>query len=86
MIISTYIAPAERRRLTQSDHDYFKRQLETNTLVNRLMHKPVNEKLLAELLCLLDKKPIRQKYRADHNGKVTTRKVSPEEMERLWRK
>ncbi len=85
MIIHTYITPTERHRLSQSDHDYFRRQLETNTLVNRLMHRPVNEKLLAELLCLLDRKPIARRKTEQRNGKVIVRKVTVEEMEKLWK-
>ena len=59
--------------------------------VNRLLHKPVREHLLVATNILIKErlegiKPsqVHTQRRPTLNGKCTTRKVSIEEMEKLW--
>lgn len=73
-IIYTYISQAEANRLSQRDNDYFKRKLEDNCLLNNILHRPVNRPLLAELQCILDRKPLARRkteqYRSNSEVRV----------------
>ena len=57
-IIHTYLSPAEVNRLSQRDNSYLKQKLQVKCALNNLLHKPINRPLLAELRCILDRKPI----------------------------
>ena len=71
-IIHTVISPAQVSRLSQKDNDYFRHRLADNSRLNNLLNKPVNRPLLAELQCILDKKPITRRKTEQHrrNSKV----------------
>lgn len=57
-IIHTVLTAHEVQRLRQADKDYLNRKLEANSLLNTLLHRPVNRALLTELRCILDRQPI----------------------------
>jgi len=92
MSIRQMLTDHELKQLSESDHTYLKRQLEANTLLNRLLHRPVNQHLLHELQCVLNSKPLpRQNTGQVVRGQVSrlsdgnhypchTRKMTPEEM------
>ena len=71
-IIHTYLSPAEVKRLSQRDNDYFSRKLDDNCMLNNLLNKSINRPLLAELRCVLDNKPLvrRKAEQHDKNSKV----------------
>lgn len=69
-IIHTVLSPSELQRIRQQDRDYLKRKLETKCVLNNLLNRPVNKPLLAELLCILDRKPIARRKAEQRNSKV----------------
>ena len=73
-IIHTYISRAECQRLSAKDNDYFRQQLQDHTRLNKLLNKPVNIPLLAELECVLDRKPIARRKAVQRNSKVSVYK------------
>ncbi len=75
-VIRTYLSTAELNRLSQRDNDYFRHKLEDNCMLNDLLNKPVNRPLLAELQCVLDRKPItrRKTEQQCRNSKVSVYK------------
>ena len=90
-VIHTVLSPSEIQQLSQSDHDYLKRQLQGRTLLNKILNRPINQHLLHELQCLLDKRPLpRQESGQIVRGQIsrlsdgvrypcTTRKMTEEE-------
>lgn len=71
-IIHTVLSSAELNRLTQRDNNYFRKRLKDNSMLNNLLNKSINKPLLAELLCVLDRKPIARRKTEQHhrNSKV----------------
>ena len=69
-IIHTYISSAERQRLSVKDNDYLRQKLDDNCRLNRLLNKPINKVLLAELLCVLDRQPIARRKAEQRSSKV----------------
>jgi len=65
-IIHTVLTTGEVNRLSQRDNDYFKRRLEDNCMLSRILNKPVNRPLLAELQCVLDRQPIPRRKTEQH--------------------
>lgn len=62
MSILHILTRAEIKQLSQIDRTYLKRKLSEHCMLNRILHKPINQCLLYELQCLLDKQPLpRQK-------------------------
>lgn len=57
-VIHTVLTTSQVNRLSQQDNDYFRRKLEDNCLLSRILSKPVNRPLLSELRCVLDRQPI----------------------------
>ena len=57
-IIHAYLSTDKIKQLSHADREYLKQQLVDNTLLNKLLHRPINKPLLAELQCVLDSKPI----------------------------
>jgi len=92
MSIRHILSNSEIQKLSQSDCDYLKRKLSEHCVLNRLINKPVNQHLLHELRCVLDRKPIpRQKPGQFVRGQVSrlsdgvkypchTRKMTSEEL------
>lgn len=72
MSIRHLLSRAEIGRLTQSDHSYLKRKLREGCLLSELLNKPYNKRLLTELKCILDKKPLPRQ----HTGRFVMRQVS----------
>ena len=68
--IHTYISSAERKQLSAKDNSYFRQKLKEHCLLNELLNKPVHRPLLAELQCLLDRKPIARRKPEQRNSKV----------------
>lgn len=66
-IIHTILSRHERHtiQLSARDSDYLRKQLETNSLLNSVMHRPINHQLLLELQCLLDGERIPRR-KAEH--------------------
>ena len=58
MSIRQVLTNSERQHLSQSDHSYLRRKIREGCLLSELISKPYNKHLLAELLCILDKKPL----------------------------
>jgi len=58
MSIRQVLTNSDRQHLSQSDHSYLKRKIHEGCLLSELIHKPYNKHLLAELLCILDKKSL----------------------------
>ena len=69
-VIHTYLSRAECQRLSSRDSGYFRQQLQDHTMLNKLLNKPINEPLLAELQCILDRKPIARRKTGQRNSKV----------------
>ena len=98
MSIRQMLSPSEQQHLTQSDRNYLKKQLTKHTILNRMLNRPINQHLLHELQCLLDKQPLpRQKSGKFVRGQVsrlsdgvkrpcTVRKMTPEEAARYGQK
>lgn len=84
-IIHTVLPRAAICMLGERDQSYLKQKLKEHGLLNQIMHRRVNQQLLNELLCILDRKPIPRQHTEHRNGKLTVTKVSPEEMNRLWK-
>ena len=62
MSIRHILTGAELQQLSQLDRTYLKRKLNEHCLLSRILNKPVNQRLLHELQCILDKQPLpRQK-------------------------
>ena len=92
MSIRQMLTPDELQKLSQADHKYLKRKLSQHCMLNRLLNKPVNQRVLHELQCILDKQPLpRQKAGQFVRGQMsrlsdgirrpcTVRKMTPEEM------
>ena len=79
----TSYSTGELRRLSQQDPDHLRREIGTGQVYNSIMNRPVNQTLLGKVKRLLNGKPIpRAKSK---NGRVEVRKISSEEMERLWK-
>ncbi len=57
-IIHTVLTAPEIDRVCTRDRSYLKRKLHEHCLLNSLLNRPINQPLLAELRCLLDRKPI----------------------------
>ena len=73
-IIHTYLSRTEYQLLSVKDNDYFRQQLQDHTMLNKLLNKPINKRLLAELECVLDRKPIARRKVEQKNSKVTVYK------------
>lgn len=73
-VIHTYLSKTDCQRLSAKDNSYLKRQLEVHSALNKLLGKPIDKPLLAELLCLLDKKPIARRKPEQRNSKVSVYK------------
>jgi len=72
MSIRHILTGAEIQRLSQTDHAYLKRQLAQRTLLSRILNKPVNQRLLHELQCILDKQLLpRQKTGRFVRGQIS---------------
>ena len=69
-IIHTYLSRAEYQRLSARDNSYLKQQLEVRSALNKLLNKSINKPLLAELQCLLDRKPIARRKPERRNSEV----------------
>ena len=71
-IIRTYLTTSEVKRLSQRDNDYLKGKLEVKCALDNLLQKHINRPLLAELRCILDRKPIPRRKTEQQvvNGKV----------------
>ena len=94
MSIRHILTGAELQQLGQLDHDYLKRKLNEHCLLSRILNKPINQRLLHELQCILDKQPLprqetgrfvmRQVSRLSDGIRypVTVRKMTDEEMAR----
>ena len=84
-VIHTVLTRTEVKHLGKLDRAYFRRKLDTNCMLNNLLHRPINRQLLNELICILNNKPIpRQKTVNPHSSYTIVRKVTDEEFERLW--
>ena len=57
-IIHTILPKTETARLSQKDNGYFRQKLQEHGALNNLLSKSTNKELLAELECVLDRKPI----------------------------
>lgn len=68
--IYTYISHAERQRLSARDSDYLRQQLHSRTALNKLLGKSINERLLTELLRVLDRRPIARRKTGQKNSAV----------------
>ena len=72
MSIRHILTGAELQRLSQLDRAYLRRKLNEHCMLNQLLHKSVNQRLLQELQCILDKQPLpRQKA-----GQYVMRQIS----------
>ena len=61
-VIHTYLSTSELRQLTNKDIRYLRKKLADRSALNKLMNRPINQQVLNELRCILDRKPIpRQK-------------------------
>ena len=61
-VIHTILTPDEIKRLSQKDRDYLKKQIAERTALNKILNRPINQQILHELQCILDKQPLpRQK-------------------------
>lgn len=65
-IIHAILTPDETRRLSQRDSTYLKSKLEANCLLNTILNKPINSRLLYELRCILDSKAIPRRKTERH--------------------
>ncbi|KKN54534.1 hypothetical protein LCGC14_0591260 [marine sediment metagenome] len=85
-VIHTVLTRTEVKRIGKVDQTYFRRKLQTNCMLNNLLHRPINRLLLNELICILDSKPIPRRHTEYHHHSSITviRKVSKKEFERLW--
>ena len=93
MSIRQILSPSELQHLSKADRNYLKRKLSEHSVLNQILSKPINQRLLGELQCLLDSKPLpRQKSGQFVRGQIsrlsdgvkrpcTVRKMTPEEME-----
>jgi len=71
MSIRQLLTPDERQQLTNSDQAYLRRQLRERTAISSFLNRPVNQRILQQLQCLLDKQPLpRQKA-----GQVTPKQI-----------
>ena len=75
-ITHAVLSPAQVSRLSQKDNDYFRHKLADHSALNSILNKPVNRPLLAELQCVLDRKPITRRKTEQHrrNSKVSVYK------------
>ena len=92
MSIRHILTPDELQQVSQSDRAYLKRQIKEHTILNKILNRPVNQRILHELQCVLDKQPLpRQKSGQVVRGQVSrlsdgnkypcyTRKMTAEEM------
>lgn len=92
MSIRHILTPDELHKIGNSDRKYLKRKLSQHCMLNRILNKPVNQRILHELQCVLDKQPLpRQKTGQVVRGQVSrlsdgnkypcyTRKMTPEEL------
>jgi len=72
MSIRHILTPEEMKQVSNADRNYLKRQLHTRSILNRLLNKPVNQRILHELQCILDKQPLpRQKPGQFVRGQVS---------------
>jgi len=72
MSIRNLLSPDEQQRISNSDRNYLKRKLSEHCMLSRILNKPVNQRLLHELQCLLDKQPLpRQKSGQFTRGQVS---------------
>ena len=71
-IIHSILTPIELKRLSEKDRNYLQRQLEGRTLLNKMLNRPINQHLLHELQCILDRAPLpRQKPGRFMRGQVS---------------
>lgn len=94
MSILHILTRAELTQLSQIDRTYLRRKLSEHCMLNRILHKSVNQRLLDELQCLLDNQPLhRQKSGQFIRGQMSrltdgirkpcaVRKMTTEEMVR----
>ena len=72
MSIRQFLTSAEMQNISNSDRTYLKRKLSERCALSRLLNKPVNQRILHELQCLLDSKPLpRQKPGQFIRGQVS---------------
>ena len=85
MELTKYLSRQELQHLL-ADRDKVRQDLVDNLNLNTMLSKPINTKALRETKLLLEGKPIpiAKKPRLGRNSKVV-RKVSPEEVNKLWR-
>ena len=93
MSIRQVLSPSEIQHLSQSDRKYLKQQLKEHTILSRILDRNINQRILYELQCVLDSKPLpRQKPGQFVRGQIsrlsdgvkrpcTVRKMTPKEME-----
>ena len=91
MSIRQILNDSERKQISGRDRRTLQRMLKERGVLNRLLNKPVNSRLLGELQCLLDKQPLpRQESGRVIRGQITrlsdgnrypcyVRKMTPEE-------
>jgi len=58
MSIIHILSKDEIHRLSKTDREYLKRKIAERSALNELLGKPVNKRLLDELQCILDSKPL----------------------------
>jgi len=92
MSIRQILSTEDIKHISQSNRRYLKRQLKERSILNRMLNKPVNQRILHELQCILDKQPLpRRKAGQVVRGQVsrlsdgnrypcTVRKMTPEEI------
>lgn len=92
MSIRHILSDSDIQHISQTDRKYLKQKLNEHCVLNRLLNKPVNQRLLHELQCLLNSKPLpRQKPGQFVRGQVSrlsdgvkypchTRKMTEEEL------
>lgn len=72
MSIRQLLTRAELQQVSQSDRTYLKRKLSEHCTLNRMLNKPINQRVLHELQCILDSKPLpRQKAGQFIRGQVS---------------
>lgn len=62
MSIRHILSPDELHKISNTDRRYLKRRINEKSAINRLLNRPINQRILHELQCILDKQPLpRQK-------------------------
>lgn len=92
MSIRQILSSEDIKHISKTDRRYLKRQLKERSILNRMLGKPVNQRILHELQCILHKQPLpRQKAGQAVRGQMSrlsdgvkypcyTRKMTPEEL------